>query len=427
MSPDPTPARPRPPPASEASGPTDALETGLEGPASGIGAIRRSLGFGAAEEQALRGAARALAPCFAAWVDDFYTHLLGDPVAMRLLDDDGRVVRLKRSLEAWLHELFTLPFDERYEHARQAIGTTHVRIGMPAFLMVTAMDQLRRRVRPDVDRVVAPAQRAAVHRAVELALDMELALMIEAYRRSERAMARRRDRAVYAERAARRMALTLMDRAEAALCYVELAAARPGQAAGALVKLRDLLGGIARLDRRLSARARFPLQRVAPVVVRDLLAQALANVSTDPSTPVSVAVEPADLCVTLQADAVQLAVEELVQNAATHAAGGRIEVRCRRDGPTLVCEVLDEGPGWPAGIKAFQDIFALGSGLGLSFCELVAELHDGRIELLRREEGGAGVRLLLRELAAPTDAAADDAGRGPGRRPGVGPLHETVG
>lgn len=427
MCPDPTPARQRPPPASAASGRVDGLDAAPDGPASGIGAIRRSLGFGAAEEQALRGAARALAPCFAAWVDDFYTHLLGDPVAMRLLDDDGRVVRLKRSLEAWLHELFTLPFDERYEHARQAIGATHVRIGMPAFLMVTAMDHLRRRVRSDVDRVVGPAQRPAVQRAVELALDMELALMIEAYRRSERAMARRRDRAVYAERAARRMAFALMDRAEAALCYVELAAARPGQAAGALVKLRDLLGGIARLDRRLGARARFPLQRVAPVVVRDLLAQALANVSTDPSTPVSVAVEPADLCVTLQADAVQLAVEELVQNAATHAAGGHIQVCCRRDGTTLVCEVLDEGPGWPAGVKAFQDIFALGSGLGLSFCELVAELHDGRIELLRREAGGAGVRLLLHELAAAAGSAPDPADRDAGRRPGVGPLHETVG
>lgn len=370
-------------------------------PALGIGAIRRSLGFGREEELLLREAGRVLASYIPRCVDSFYVKLIGDPVAMRLLKDDGRIVRLKRSLGAWLHELFTLPFDERYENARQAIGATHVRIGMPAFLMITAMGHLRYQMGEEVDRALerdgSPNPR--VRRALELALDMELALMIEAYRRSERTMARRRDRAVYAERAARRMALVLMDRAEAALCYVELAASRPKEAAGALLKLRDLMSGIARFDRRMHARSRLAISRVDTMRVRELVAHALADVSTDPGTPVTVNVDPPDLTVTLQPEAVQLAIEELLQNAATHASGGQILVNCHRDGENLVCEVLDEGPGWPSSIKSFEDIFTLGSGLGLSFCELVAELHDGRIELLRREQGGAGVRLTLQAPA----------------------------
>lgn len=46
-----------------------------------------------------------------------------------------------------------------------------------------------------------------------------------------------------------------------------------------------------------------------------------------------------------------LAVQELVTNAVRHG-GGRGELRLRRDGDTLICDVTDHGTGFPDGLPA---------------------------------------------------------------------------
>lgn len=45
------------------------------------------------------------------------------------------------------------------------------------------------------------------------------------------------------------------------------------------------------------------------------------------------------------------AVQELLTNAVRHG-GGRGELRLRRDGENLVCDVSDHGPGFPNGVPA---------------------------------------------------------------------------
>jgi signal transduction histidine kinase len=124
-------------------------------------------------------------------------------------------------------------------------------------------------------------------------------------------------------------------------------------------------------------------------------------VSVDANTRLRLEVEPPELEARIVGQAVQLAVEELAQNAMRHAPGGVVTVLVKQDEHgRVIVEVTDEGPGWDAAVREFKDIYALGSGLGLSFCELVTELHQGSIELFRASSGGAGVRLVLREVVA---------------------------
>jgi signal transduction histidine kinase len=381
-----------------------------EGPHRGIHAIRRSLGLGDREQALVSGAQRRLRPYVEGWIDAFYARLLTDPSAMLLLQDDARVIRLKRSLTAWLHELFSLPFDESYERAREAIGDAHLRIEMPPYLMVTAMSAMRADMTRGVEEAYAddPAQCREVVRALGLALDMELALMLNAFRRRERAVARRHDRAVYAQRAARRFAHLLFDRVDAALCYAELAGSVPERRDQSLAKLRDILRGLAHFDRRLQERADVDGMSARRMSLAALCAQAITDVSRDPSTSVEIEVTPYDLEATLVTDAVQLAVEELVQNAAVHAPGSCVRVECcAREPDRTLITVTDEGPGWGPDVHEFKDLYGLGSGLGLTFCELVAELHGGTIELFEAPGGGAGIRLELverRDGAGPEDA-----------------------
>lgn len=114
-----------------------------------VGEIHRALRWGPQDEVLLRETAPRIAHRVTAWVDAFYERLQADPTAVAILGDAGRIMRLRRSLSAWFHEMLTLPVDEAYARAREEIGRTHVRIGMPQHLMVTAMHGLRTDVRRD--------------------------------------------------------------------------------------------------------------------------------------------------------------------------------------------------------------------------------------------------------------------------------------
>jgi len=97
------------------------------------------------------------------------------------------------------------------------------------------------------------------------------------------------------------------------------------------------------------------------------------------------------------------AVANLVENAIRYGAvGGRIEVGLAVQGEQAVVEVRDHGPGVPpAQHAAVFDRFHRasgapgGSGLGLPIARLVAEAHDGTLELLPPDEADPGARFRL--------------------------------
>ncbi len=86
-------------------------------------------------------------------------------------------------------------------------------------------------------------------------------------------------------------------------------------------------------------------------------------------------------------------------------AGEPVEVQARRDGAQVVIEVLDRGPGVPAGeAERLKRPFTRldesrggrgGAGLGLAIVERVARMHGGSLALTAREGGGLAARLVL--------------------------------
>ncbi len=85
---------------------------------------------------------------------------------------------------------------------------------------------------------------------------------------------------------------------------------------------------------------------------------------------------------------------------------GTIELRSRREGKSVVVEVLDSGPGVDPSLKdelftpfAAADDMSRGMGLGLSICRRIVENAGG--EIFHSEEEGRtkfGVRLPAAEL-----------------------------
>jgi len=102
--------------------------------------------------------------------------------------------------------------------------------------------------------------------------------------------------------------------------------------------------------------------------------------------------------------ALRRAIANLIDNALRYA-GEPVLVRTRRERGAALVEVLDRGPGIPAGEterlkRPFTRLDSArggvgGSGLGLAIVERVARAHGGRLDLLPREGGGLLARLTL--------------------------------
>jgi two-component system sensor histidine kinase CreC len=99
------------------------------------------------------------------------------------------------------------------------------------------------------------------------------------------------------------------------------------------------------------------------------------------------------------------AVSNLLENAIDFSPdGGVIELRLMREGPRLLLQVVDAGPGVPdfARDRVFERFYSLprpdggrSTGLGLSFVREVAVLHGGTVRLVNLDAGGAMAELSL--------------------------------
>ncbi|MFN2565706.1 MAG: ATP-binding protein [Gemmatimonadaceae bacterium] len=106
----------------------------------------------------------------------------------------------------------------------------------------------------------------------------------------------------------------------------------------------------------------------------------------------------------------------LVTNAIQAMApmgGGRLRVVTRADGPSVVLEMTDTGPGIPASVRAriFEPFFTTkaegeGTGLGLSVSYGIVTAHHGTIEVAETSPSGTTFRITLPSAGIVTQDGA---------------------
>ena len=142
--------------------------------------------------------------------------------------------------------------------------------------------------------------------------------------------------------------------------------------------------------------------KAEPTDLKTLILSTVDHLKRDPALA-SVAIEVAgnDAVVNADAEQLQLAVQNVLMNAAqAMGASGRIHIGIeRRDGNWTVA-MADTGPGMPPDVKekAFEPFFTTksrGTGLGLPIAKRVVEAHGGRLTIDTPAAGGTVITLSL--------------------------------
>ncbi len=117
-------------------------------------------------------------------LDDFYEEIQKHPASARVITGgDQQIRRLKKSLGLWLADTLQSNHDEDYVARRWRIGYRHVEIGLDQMYVNAAFT----RVRSCLTRVLCRAegvpieQRISLHDSLQKRLDLDLAIMVDAY------------------------------------------------------------------------------------------------------------------------------------------------------------------------------------------------------------------------------------------------------
>jgi len=360
----------------------------------------------------------ALRPQFPQIVDDFYAAIDRTPGASAVFTGGGpQIARQKALLRGWLEGLVEGVYDEAFVARRARIGRTHVRIALDQRYMFAAMSVIRAGLHtalygvPDWDELRARAG----HRAIDKLCDLELAIMLEAYREAYISRVKEAERLATIGQVAASIGHELRNPLAVMQTSVHMLSRRLPADERNVKHLRRVDEQIVLCNTIISdllelARDRPPELR--PTDVAEVVREAALSVPR--SSEVTLALDIAEALPPVAVDPGQFRqlVVNLVLNAvqASEAAGGQIELRLASDERDLLLTVEDRGQGLSKDVlsRLFEPLFttrSTGTGLGLALCRRVVEKHRGTISANNREGGGASfiVRVPLNAEPQPAE------------------------
>ncbi len=145
--------------------------------------LKRYVRLDAHDCELLRAFGKQAAPQLPRIADQFYDRIREHEDAHAVLNGEEQIKRLQRSLVAWLTRVCGGTYDEAYHEQTSVIGRVHVRIGLPQRYMLTAMALIRVELLSIADGLLGD-EALPTREALVRILDLELAIMLEAYQDS---------------------------------------------------------------------------------------------------------------------------------------------------------------------------------------------------------------------------------------------------
>ncbi len=188
--------------------------------------------------------------------------------------------------------------------------------------------------------------------------------------------------------------------------HLALKAAADALGVDAREALSDLVARLGRVERAVRRTLAYatPLEPRPEACDAGELLRAAAG-ARDPAEQARVDVEaPPDLELRADREHVLAALGELLDNALRAAPQGRVRLSARRDAERVALAVEDDGPGFPASVRAapFEPFAAEsvdGMGTGLALCRRLVEASGGEVAV--GDAAARGARVTLSLPAAP--------------------------
>jgi signal transduction histidine kinase len=379
--------------------------------------LQAYVGWTDEDAQRVRSMAVLLEPALPALVDDFYAEIQRHPDARKVITGGPRQIeRLKGTLLTWLRELLAGTYDSDYVARRWRVGWRHVEIGLDQVYTNVALSRLRRGLLLALEeRWPTDLPHAlAARRSLNLLLDLDLAIIEDAYQAEYMARLQRSERLATIGQVAGGVAHEIRNPLNVVKTsvYYLLHARNPSPE-----KVAEHLQRIERhvlladsVITALSSFARLALPNLRPVSVAQCVQDTLETHPLAGTIQVAIDCPPTLPPVLADGDQLRIVLGNLVRNARdAMPEGGRLTLTARPVADGVEIAVSDTGIGIPPDnlsriMEPLYSTKARGLGLGLAIARAILDKHKGSLHVV--SEPGRGSTFTVRLAAVLPEEAS---------------------
>jgi signal transduction histidine kinase len=379
--------------------------------------LQQYVGWTEEDARRVRSVGALLDPCFPALIDDFYAEIDRHPDARKVITGGAaQIQRLKGTLLGWVRELFAGPYDRDYVTRRWRVGWRHVEIGLDQVYTNVALSRLRR----GLLRVLEEhgpndhAESLAVRSSLNTLLDLDLAIIEDAYAEEYAARLQRSERLAAIGQVAGGIAHELrnpLNVVKTSVYYlVNARAPNPAKTAEHLQRIERHVVAADNVITALSDFARLPLPNLRPFAVADCLREVLEITTMPENVTVSMDIPPCLPRALADVGQVRIVLGNLIRNAReAMARGGQLTIRASAATGYIDVAIADTGVGIaPENLgRVLEPLFstkARGLGLGLAIARTILEKNQGSLTVA--SELGRGSTFTVRLPAAPEEGTS---------------------
>jgi signal transduction histidine kinase len=371
------------------------------------------------DAERVRAVGALLDPHLAGIIDDFYGAIERSESARKsITGGHEQIERLKKTLLAWIRQLFSGRYDEQYVARRWRVGWRHVEIGLDQVYTNVALS----RVRTGLLRALHENWAGDLYalkltiRSLNKLLDLDLALIEDAYQAEHVERQQRVERLAAIGQVAGGVAHELRNPLNVVKTSVYyLLNARNASAEKRAEHLKRIERHVELADGVISVLSNFAKMPAPDARPFSLAACARAALETNPLPPgVEVAFElPEGLTAVADAKQVEIVLSNLIRNARdAMPGGGRLTLSGRADGDAVELTVADTGVGIAPELLArvtepLYTTKARGLGLGLAIARTIVDKSRGALRVA--SEPGRGSAFTVRLPAAGDGPPAEGA------------------
>ena len=372
--------------------------------------LQQYVGWTTEDAKRVQAIAGLLGPRLSAMIDDFYAQIEHHADAKRVITGGQQQInRLKGTLLKWLQELLAGPYESDYVARRWKVGWRHVEIGLDQVYTNVALSRLRKGLLIALDESWTGDAREmlATRRSLNTLLDLDLAIIEDAYQSEYVARLQRTERLAAIGQVAGGIAHELRNPLNVVKTsvYYLLNAKNPTAAKQAehLTRIERHVTLADGVITALSSFAKMPVPDLQPLPVDQCVQEALEanpvpdNVRVTFDCPLSLPLVLGDI------NQLRIVFANLIRNAReAMPQGGSLSIQGQVVDDAVEVVVTDTGIGIPS-----EDIYrimeplystkARGLGLGLAIARSILDKNKGSMRLT--SETGKGSSFTVRLTA----------------------------